>query len=155
MLEMIGQGKVIGIDIDIREHNRVEIEAHPLAHRTVLIEGSSVAPEVINRVKTITAGAQSVLVALDSHHTHAHVLRELELYTPLISLGGYCVVFDTAIEDLAHKFPIVDRPWGPGNNPKTAVWEFLKTNDRFVIDKDIEARILITAASDGYLKRVR
>lgn len=155
MLEMTGKGKVIGIDIDIRKHNRVEIEAHPLQHRTVLIEGSSVSPSVVDQVKSITAGAKSILVSLDSNHTHEHVLNELELYTPFVSVDSYCVVFDTAVEDLARKFPIVDRPWGPGNNPKTAVWEFLKTNDRFVIDKDIEMKILITAAPDGYLRCVK
>lgn len=154
MLEMVGKGKVIGIDIDIRNHNRVEIEAHPLYHRTVLIEGSSVSQSVVDQVKAITSGAKSVLVSLDSNHTHDHVLKELKLYTPFVSVGSYCVVFDTAVEDLARKFPVVDRPWGPGNNPKTAVWEFLKNNNQFVIDKDIEPRILLTAAPDGYLKRI-
>lgn len=154
MLEMIGKGKVIGIDIDIREHNLAEIKDHPLFHRTTLIEGSSVSQDVIAQVKTITSGAESVLVSLDSNHTHEHVLKELELYTPFVSKGSYCVVFDTAVEDFSREFPILDRPWGPGNNPKTAVWEFLKTNDRFVIDKDIETRILLTAAPDGYLKRI-
>lgn len=155
MLELIGKGKVIGIEIDLREHNRLEIEQHPLYHRTVLIEGSSVSQNAVDQVREITTGAKSVLVSLDSNHTHDHVLKELELYTPFVSVGSYCVVFDTVVEDLARKFPMVDRPWGPGNNPKTAVWEFLKTNDRFVIDKDIETKILITAAPDGYLRRVK
>jgi cephalosporin hydroxylase len=154
MLELIGKGKVIGIDIDIRQHNRVEIEKHPLYHRIVMIEGSSVDEHVVEQVKLLTIGAKSIVVCLDSNHTHDHVLKELQFYTPLVSIGSYCVVSDTGIEDLS-KDMIKDRPWAPGNNPKTAVWEFLKTNDRFVIDKDIETKILITAAPDGYLKRIR
>jgi cephalosporin hydroxylase len=155
MLELIGKGKVIGIDIDIRKHNRAEIEKHPLYNRIVMIEGSSVSEDVVNQVKSITKGATSIMVTLDSNHTHEHVLKELELYTPFVSVGSYCIVFDTAIEDLSREIPIIDRPWGPGNNPKTAVWEFLRTNNRFVIDKDIEAKILITAAPDGYLKCIK
>jgi cephalosporin hydroxylase len=155
ILELMGKGKVIGIDIDIRKHNRAEIEKHPLYHRIVMIEGSSVSEDVVAQVKSITDGAKGILVSLDSHHTHQHVLKELELYTPFVSVGSYCVVFDTAIEELSREIPIIDRPWGPGNNPKTAVWEFLKTNDRFVIDKDIETKILITAAPDGYLKCIK
>jgi cephalosporin hydroxylase len=155
MLELIGKGKVIGIDIDIRKHNRAEIEKHPLYNRIVMIEGSSVSEDVVNQVKSITKGATSIMVTLDSNHTHEHVLKELELYTPFVSVGSYCVVFDTAIEDLSREIPIIDRPWGPGNNPKTAVWEFLKTNDRFVIDKDMETKLLITAAPDGYLKCIK
>lgn len=155
MLELIGKGKVIGIDNDIRQHNRAEIEKHPLSHRIIMIEGSSVSENVVNQVKSITEGAKSMVVSLDSNHTHEHVLQELELYTPFVSLRSYCVVFDTAVEDLSREIPIVNRPWGPGNNPKTAVWEFLKTNDRFVIDEDIDTKLLITAAPGGYLKRIR
>ncbi len=154
MLELTGKGKVIGIDIDIRQHNRIEIERHPLYHRIVMIKGSSTSDEVVNQVRSIIKGAKCVMVTLDSNHTHEHVLRELELYTPFVSVGSYCIVFDTAVEDLSREIPITDRPWGPGNNPKTAVWEFLKNNDRFVIDKYIEAKILLTAAPDGYLKRI-
>lgn len=154
MLELIGKGKVIGIDIDIRQHNRIEIEKHPLYHRIVMIEGSSVDEHVVEQVKMLTTGAKSVIVCLDSNHTHDHVLKELQFYTPLVSMESYCVVSDTGIEDLS-KDMIQDRPWGPGNNPKTAVWKFLKTNDQFVIDKNIEAKILLTSAPDGYLKRVR
>jgi cephalosporin hydroxylase len=154
MLQLIGKGKVIGIDVDIRQHNRIEIEKHPLFRRITMIEGSSISQEVVRQVKAMTAGAKSIIVALDSNHTHEHVLKELEYYAPLVSVGSYCIVFDTGIEDLPKEM-ILDRPWGPGNNPKTAVWAFLKTNDRFVIDKDIERKILITAAPDGYLRRIK
>jgi len=155
MLELIGgNGKIIGIDIDIRQHNRVEIEKHPLYHRIVMIEGSSVDEHVLEQVKLLTTGAKRTIVCLDSNHTHDHVLKELQFYTPLVSIGSYCVVSDTGIEYLS-KDMIEDRPWGPGNNPMIAVWEFLKTHTEFEIDKSIEYKLLITSAPDGYLRRVR
>ena len=145
--------RVLGLDIDIRAHNRAAIEAHPMAHRIDMIEGSAIAPDVIARVQAIAAEHQRVLVCLDSNHTHDHVLAELEAYAPLTSVGSYCVVFDTIIEDLpADMFP--DRPWGPGNNPKTAVHEYLKTHPEFQIDKQIDHKLLISVAPDGYLRRV-
>ncbi|MEW6694017.1 MAG: cephalosporin hydroxylase family protein [Pseudomonadota bacterium] len=146
--------KVLGIDIDIRPHNRAAIEAHPMASRIQMIQGSSIAPEIIEQVKQVAQGYQRVLVCLDSNHTHAHVLAELQAYAPLVSVGSYCVVFDTIVEDMPKEmFP--DRPWGPGNNPKTAVWEYLKTHPEFEIDKSIQHKLLITVAPDGYLKRVQ
>lgn len=146
--------KVLGIDIDIRSHNREAIEAHPMASRIQMIQGSSIAPEIIEQVKQVASGYKRVLVCLDSNHTHEHVLAELEAYAPLASVGSYCVVFDTIVEDLpADMFP--DRPWGPGDNPKTAVWEYLKTHTEFEIDKHIDHKLLISVAPDGYLKRVR
>jgi cephalosporin hydroxylase len=155
MLELLGgDGKVVGIDIDIRSHNREAIESHQFFKRIELIEGSSVSEEVVERVKEIADGKKNVLVILDSNHTHEHVARELEFYSPLVSLDSYCIVFDTVIEDMPeNSFP--DRPWGRGDNPKTAVWEFLKTNKHFEIDYEIQNKLLITVAPDGYLKRVR
>jgi cephalosporin hydroxylase len=145
--------KVLGIDIDIRAHNRAAIEAHPMASRIQMIQGSSVAPDIIEQVRAIAAGYFRVLVCLDSNHTHDHVLAELNAYAPLTSKGSYCIVFDTVIEDMPKDmFP--DRPWGPGNNPKTAVWEYLKTHPEFEIDKNISNKLLISVAPDGYLKRV-
>jgi cephalosporin hydroxylase len=155
MLELLGgEGIVLGIDIDIREHNLREIEKHPMFKRITMIEGSSVEESVIEKVCEYTQGKNRVLVCLDSLHTHDHVLRELESYSPLVTTGSYCVVFDTIVEDLPAEYSL-DRPWGNGNNPKTAVWEFLKGNDRFVIDKEIENKLLITMCPDGYLKCVR
>ncbi len=146
--------KVIGVDLDIRLVNREAIEAHPMASRISMIEGSSVAPHVVAEVHALASQYSRILVFLDSNHTHEHVLAELEAYAGLVSRGSYCVVFDTAVEDLPTElFP--DRPWGPGNNPKTAVWEFLKHNDRFEIDMDIESKLLITVAPDGYLKCIK
>lgn len=145
--------KVLGIDIDIRAHNRAAIEAHPMASRIQMIQGSSIAPEIIAQVKLAAQEYQRILVCLDSNHTHAHVLAELQAYAPLTSIGSYCCVFDTVIEDMpADMFP--DRPWGLGNNPKTAVWEYLKTHPEFEIDKNIQNKLLITVAPDGYLRRV-
>ena len=159
MLELIAsctgkQGEVLGLDIDIRPHNRAAIEAHPLFKRISMIEGSSIAPEIIAEVYAKAQGKQSVLVCLDSNHTHDHVLAELQAYAPLTSVGSYCVVMDTVVEDVPNELS-GDRPWGNGNNPKTAVWEYLKTHDEFVIDKSIQDKLLITVAPDGYLKRVR
>jgi cephalosporin hydroxylase len=146
--------KVLGIDIEIRAHNRVAIESHPMASRIQMLEGSSIAPEIIEQVKQLADKCERVLVLLDSNHTKEHVLAELEAYAPLTSVESYCVVFDTIIEDMPNEmFP--NRPWGPGNNPKTAVWEYLKTHPEFVIDKSIQNKLLITVAPDGYLKRIR
>ncbi|MBU1003191.1 MAG: cephalosporin hydroxylase family protein [Proteobacteria bacterium] len=145
--------KVLGIDIDIRAHNRAAIEAHPMASRIQMIQGSSIADEVIAQVQDIAAGYSRVLVCLDSMHTHEHVLAELEAYAPLVSLGSYCVVFDTLIEDMPSDL-FADRPWGKGDNPKTAVWEYRKTHSEFEVDTDIPHKLLITVAPDGYLKRV-
>ena len=146
--------QVLGIDIDIRPHNRAAIEAHPMANRIQMIQGSSIVPEIIDRAHTLAADYQRILVCLDSNHTHDHVLAELDAYAPLVSQGSYCVVFDTIIEDLpADMFP--DRPWGPGNNPKTAVWEYLKSHPEFEVDRDIQHKLLITVAPDGYLRRLK
>lgn len=145
--------KVLGLDIDIRSHNRAAIEAHPMASRIQMIQGSSIDPKVIEQVHQVAKNYQRILVCLDSNHTHDHVLAELQAYAPLTSVGSYCVVFDTIVEDMPKElFP--DRPWGPGDNPKTAVWDYLKTHPEFEIDKSIQHKLLITVAPDGYLKRI-
>lgn len=146
--------KVLGIDIDIRTHNRAAIEAHPMASRIQMIQGSSIASEIIAQVKEVAQAYNRILVCLDSNHTHDHVLAELKAYAPLTSLGSYCCVFDTMVQDLpADMFH--DRPWGQGNNPKTAVWEYLKDHPGFEIDKSIQDKLLITVAPDGYLRRIQ
>jgi cephalosporin hydroxylase len=151
LLELIGAGQVIGIDIDLRAPNRAEIKQHPMAHRIVLIDGSSVDDQVIAAVREHAHGKKAVLVVLDSNHTHEHVARELALYSPLVTKGSYLVVLDTMVEDMPADF-YPDRPWGKGNNPKTAVMEFLRTTDRFVIDEEYNSKLLITVAPDGYLR---
>lgn len=145
--------KVLGIDIDIREHNRKAIEAHPMASRIQMLQGSSIDAEMVKQVHAIAAPYAKVMVCLDSNHTHDHVLAELQAYAQLTSKGSYCVVFDTVVEDLPKEmYP--DRPWGPGNNPKTAVWEYLKSNPDFEIDKTIDAKLQVSVAPDGFLKRI-
>jgi hypothetical protein len=145
--------KVVGVDIDIRPHNRQALDEHPLRFKMELIEGSSIDPTIIKRVRSYADGVERVLVSLDSNHTHEHVLAELDAYADLVSVGSYCIVFDTVVEDMpAGSFP--DRPWEVGNNPKTAVHEWLKSHPKFEIDKDIDNKLLISVAPDGYLKRV-
>jgi len=145
--------RVLGIDIDIRKHNRIAIEAHPMANRIDMIQGSSIAKDIISQVHEYSKNYKNILISLDSNHTHEHVLAELEAYAPLTSVGSYCVVFDTIVEDMPEDmFP--DRPWGPGDNPKTAVWKYLKNHNEFEIDKSIQNKLLITVAPDGYLKRI-
>ena len=146
--------KVIGIDIDIREHNLKALDEHPMRNRMELIEGSSIDSDIVKKVHVLSKDYQCILVFLDSNHTHDHVLSELHAYAELVTKGSYCVVFDSVIEDMADDSS-GDRPWGTGNNPKTAVWEFLKNNNNFEIDKEIENKLLITVAPDGYLKKVK
>lgn len=157
--------RVLGIDIDIREHNRTAIDAHPLGHRIDMIQGSSIDAAVITKVSAYAKSYEKIMVILDSNHTHDHVLSELEAYAPLVSKGSYCLVFDTLVEDMPEGM-FSDRPWGKGNNPKTAVWEYLRrlreegrngadgTPLEFAIDKAIENKLLLTVAPDGYLRRV-
>jgi len=158
MLELVAsctgsEGEVLGIDIDIRPHNRKAIEAHPMFKRISMIEGSSIAPEIVARVVEKAKGKKRILVCLDSNHTHDHVLAELRAYAPLTTVGSYCVVFDTIVEDMPKELS-GDRPWGPGDNPKTAAREYLKSHPEFAIDKSIQDKLAITVAPDGYLKRI-
>lgn len=154
LLDLIGDdGLVVGVDIDIRAHNRQAIEAHPMFKRLHMIQGSSIDHDIVAQVAELAKGRRRVLVTLDSNHTHDHVRKELALYAPFVTKGSYLVVFDTVVEDMpAEMFP--DRPWGPGNNPKTAVWDFLRANESFRIDREIEGKLLLTVAPDGYLRRV-
>ena len=146
--------KVVGVDIDIRPHNRKALDEHPLRFKIELIEGSSIDPEIIQQVCSHADGVDRVLVSLDANHTHEHVLAELNAYADLVSIGSYCIVFDTVIEDLpAGSFP--DRPWDVGNNPKTAVLEWLKSHPAFEIDKNIDNKLLISVAPNGYIKRIK
>lgn len=153
VLDPMARGrKVIGIDIDIRQHNRKAIEAHPLSHKIEMYEGSSIAPDIVGAVKAASKGYETVLVCLDSNHTHEHVLSELEAYAPLVSPGSYCIVYDTVVEDMpASVFD--NRPWEPGNSPKTAVWEYLKRHPEFEVDFSIDHKLQVTVAPNGFLRR--
>ncbi|HWG06324.1 MAG TPA: cephalosporin hydroxylase family protein [Beijerinckiaceae bacterium] len=146
--------KVIGIDIDIRAHNRAAIEAHFLANRIEMLEGSSIDADIVTAVRARAASFERVMVFLDSMHTEDHVLSELDAYAPLVTPGSYCVVFDTVIEDMPAGW-FKDRPWDVGNNPKTAVHAFLRQHSEFEIDKAIEEKLWVTVAPDGFLKRLR
>ncbi|MFV1975931.1 MAG: cephalosporin hydroxylase family protein [Candidatus Scalindua sp.] len=155
MLELIGQeGEVVAVDIDIRKHNREKISSHPMSRRIRLLEGSSVEDSISEKVYEIAAEKSSILVCLDSNHTHKHVLRELELYAPLVTVGSYCVVFDTGIEDFPEEM-YTECPWGKGNNPKTAIREYMNKTDDFILDREMENKLLVTGAKDGYMKRIR
>lgn len=146
--------KVLGIDIDIRDHNRKAIETHPLSKYIEMIQGSSIDNQVIERVQDYAKKFKIVLICLDSNHTHDHVFAELQAYASLVSKDSYCIVFDSNIEDLPEdSFP--DRPWGKGNNPKTAIWKYLEISKNFEIDESIQRKLLITVAPDGYLRRVK
>ena len=159
------KSRVLGIDIDIRDHNRTAIEEHPMANRIEMIQGSSTDLSIVSQVQKIAGKHSRILISLDSNHTHDHVLAELEAYAPLTSVGSYCVVFDTVIDDIPRTY-MSDRSWGKGNSPKSAVWEYLrilKEEGRnasdgqqlaFETDKSIDHKLLITVAPEGYLKRV-
>ncbi len=154
LLELIGKGKVLGIDIDIRKHNREKIEKHSMFKRIKMIEGSSVDEKVIKQVEKIAKKHNKIMVCLDSLHTHNHVLEELRLYSKFVSENSYLVVFDTIVEYMPKDF-FKDRPWNKGDNPATAVKQFLKNNKEFIIDEKIENKLLITVAPGGYLKRIK
>jgi cephalosporin hydroxylase len=153
MLELIGHGEVIAVDIDIREHNKKAIEAHPMMKRITMIEGSSIDPEIVNSIKEKVKG-KKVMVCLDSLHTHDHVLKELQMYWDMVSVGSYIICPDTFIEYFPKGY-FKDRPWDVGNNTMTGMKEFLKQNDHFEIDQEINDKLVITEGFDGYLKRIK
>ena len=156
MLELVGNGEVLGIDIDIREHNRKEIEKHPMYKRITMIEGSSIDNLTVEKVKQFAKGKETIMLVLDSNHTHEHVVEELKAYAPLVSINSYIVVFDTIVEHLPPNYlPGHKRRWGIGDNPLTAVKQFLRTNGNFEIDQAINNKLLISVAPDGYLKRIK
>ena len=145
--------EVIGVDVEIRQHNREAVEAHPMFRRISMIEGASTDLEIVRQIRNKAECKSRVLVCLDSNHTHDHVLAELEAYAPMVTLGSYCIVFDTFIEDMPGDLTD-DRPWSIGNNPMTAVHHYLKNNSDFKIDETIDNKINITVAVNGYLKKV-
>ncbi len=156
LMELIGNGEVLGIDIDIREHNRIEIEKHPMCKRIRMVQGSSINPVIVEVVKEYAVDKKVIMVVLDSNHTHAHVLAELEMYAPFVSLNSYIIVYDTIVEKLPENYmPGLIRPWGIGDNPMTAVNAFIETNPQFEIDTAINNKLLISVAPNGYLKRVK
>ena len=154
LLELIGNGEVLGIDIDIRDHNRREIESHQMFKRIKMLQGSSIDSSLVDEVAKYVQGKSSVMVCLDSNHTHSHVLDELKFYSPFVTVNSYLVVFDTIVEDLPDNY-LPGRAWSRGDNPKTAVHEFLKSHPEFIIDTDIDNKLLVSVAPQGYLKRIK
>lgn len=152
LLELIGgAGSVVGVEVDLRPENREALNVHPMRKRITIIEGSSIAGEVLERVSAAVGDRRPVVVILDSHHTHQHVLRELELYSRFVTSGSYLVVLDTVVE-LLPEASRNDRPWKMGNSPLTAVREFLQRSNRFRVDEDIDTKLQISVAPSGYLK---
>lgn len=125
-----------------------------MSSKIQMIQGSSIDPKIIDRVKKIAKKYKNILLLLDSNHSHDHVLKELYAYAQLVSKGSYCVVYDTVVEDMPKNF-FPNRSWDVGNNPKTAVKKFLKSTKNFKIDKNIQNKLLITVAPDGYLRKIR
>ena len=156
MMELLGNnGKVIAVDIDIRKHNRDEIEKHPMMKNITMLEGSSIDEAIVKKIADYAKDFKKVMVVLDSNHTHDHVLRELELYTPLVGMDSYILLPDTFVEFFPKGY-VTDRPWDVGNNPYTAMEAFLKTTTEFVKDEAITDKLLITEAlGGGYLKRIK
>ena len=146
--------KVIGIDIDIRKHNKEKINNHFLSDKIVMIEASSVDLKTFEKVKKISKNYSNILVILDSNHTKEHVLKELNLYGSLVSKNSYCIVFDTIIEKMDDAF-CKDRPWGKRNSPQSAIESFLKTNTAFEIDHSIDDKLILSMAPGGFLRRIK
>ncbi|MDI9571149.1 MAG: CmcI family methyltransferase [Pseudomonadota bacterium] len=155
LLQVLGGEKVIGVDVYIPPDLRDRLAGHgSLSERLVLIEGSSTDETTFAAVKGIVGTSREVMVILDSHHSHDHVLAELRLYSPLVGKGQYLVCGDTIIEDMpieAHR----PRPWGPGNSPRTALAAFLQTTDRFAVDEALDRKLLFTCNPGGYLQCLR
>ncbi len=156
ILQLIGKGQVLGIDIDIRKENLKKIKLHSLNKRIKTIQGSSIDANIIKQVKKIVKNKKRIVVVLDSNHTHDHVLKELENYSQFVKKGSYLIVFDTIIEDIPESIAKKSKkPWGKGNNPQSAVKEFLEKNSRFVIDTNIQNKLQISVAPNGYLKCIK
>jgi len=156
ILSCLGNGgQVVSIDVDIRKDAREALVPHPMADRITMIEGSSIDEKVVEQVRRKIHPGMAIMVVLDSNHTEEHVMKELYLYSPMVTIGSYLIVQDTAIEIWDEKYPSPNRPWGKGDNPMTAVKKFLEINNNFMVDKEIGTRALITGSSDGWLKRIK
>jgi hypothetical protein len=156
MMEMMNiDGEVVGIDVDIRPHNRTKIEAHPMMKRITMYEGDSVSDAMVEKVRVHTNGKKCVMVILDSLHSHAHVYKELRSYAPMTTLGSYCILPDTFIEFFPKGYYSETRPWDVGNNPHSAMKQYISETDNFEIDHARTDKAMITETIDGYLKRVK
>ncbi len=145
--------KVIGVDIDIRKHNRDAIRSHPLANKIVMLEGSSIEQAIYKEIRELIPDGAKVMIMLDSNHTEEHVLEELRLYKSLVTKNSYLIVCDTIVAQMPPG-SFEDRPWDINNNPKGAVEKFLKESKNFVVDTDIDNKLLLSMSPKGYLRRV-
>jgi cephalosporin hydroxylase len=153
ILQLIGKGNVVAVDVNLMDHVTAQIMGYSFSNRINLYKGSSVDPSIVSRIKSHIEPGQSVMVLLDSSHTHEHVLAELKLYAPLITKGQFLIVSDTVVDDIppqGHR----PRPWGPGNNPKTALVSYLKSTDRFVVDGYLNSKLMLTYSPGGYCRCV-
>lgn len=153
ILDLIGKGKVVGVELDLREHNKKRIQDHPLSKRISFVEGSSTDATTFEKVTSQIKPSDVVMVILDSNHTEDHVTKELALYSKLVTRNSYLVVMDTSIEFMPDDY-FPNRDWGKGNNPHSSVKKFLSTNKNFEIDQEVNGKLLISVAYDGYLKRI-
>ncbi|MGI0526489.1 cephalosporin hydroxylase family protein [Rhizobium giardinii] len=157
MLKLIGKGKVIGVDIDIRAHNREAIETHPMSPLIELIEGPSTAAETLAKVKASIPAGGSVMVVLDSDHSRDHVLDELRHYGPLVTEGQFLVVADTLLGRVeAAQTPTKrSKIWHPGDEPLTALNTYLGETDRFQPDDVINGKLVVSSSPGGYVRCIR
>jgi cephalosporin hydroxylase len=154
LLQLLGKGEVVAVDLNLYDHVRDQIMSYPFSNRIHLYKGSSTDTAIVDKIKPHIKAGQKVMVCLDSNHTHQHVLDELRLYAPLVSKGQYLIVSDTVVEDIPpqeHR----PRPWGPGDNPKTALRQYMKENDRFEIDQYVNDKLLLTYTPDGYCRCIK
>jgi len=154
LLQLIGKGEVVGIDLNLYDHVKDQIMSYPFSNRVHLYKGSSTDPEIVKKVLSHIKPGQSVMVMLDSNHTHQHVLDELRAYAPHVTKGQYLVVSDTVVEDMP-KQEHRPRPWGPGDNPKTALRAYLKETDRFEVDPYVNGKLLLTYSPEGYCRCIK
>lgn len=144
-------GKVLGVDVDIRQHARSAINYSNFKDEIDLIEGSSIEDKVVDQVKKIVSQHKRIMVVLDSNHTHEHVLSELEIYSKFVTKDCFLLVLDTVIDDLNID---PDRPWGPGSSPKSGVKEYmLKISGDFINEQSYENRALLSVAPNSYWRK--
>lgn len=156
LLELLGKGQVIGVDIDIRAHNRDTIEKHPMSRRVTLIEGGSTSPDTLAAVRKLIPEGARVMVILDSDHSRDHVLDECRAYAPLVTEGCYMVVADTMIGHVDESDAPRKRSklWFKGNEPLTALRMFLEEDSSFEVDEVLNGKLVISSSPGGYVRKI-
>ncbi len=155
LLQLFGGKKAIGIDIFIPPDLRKRLmNKGKISKKISLIQGESTHKSTISKLKKIIGNSKKNLIILDSYHAHQHVLEELELYSQFVGKGNYIIVGDTIVEDIP-KQKHRPRPWGPGNSPKSAMKHFLKKNNKFIIDRNFDKKLLFSCHPEGYLRAIK